>query len=63
MNYQSSDPLCGRGTLAVGCNPRFEPNCYKKYCLYFYGVQKMILNFDLKLLVVDLMSHDWMWSK
>ena len=34
-----------------------------KYCLYFYGVQKMILNFDLKLLVVDLMSRSWMWSK
>ena len=35
----------------------------KKNCLYFYGVQKMILNFDLKLLVVDLMSRSWMWSK
>ena len=31
--------------------------------LYFYGIQKMILNFDLKFLVVDLMSRSWMWSK
>ena len=23
----------------------------------------MILKFDLKLVVVDLMSHSWMWSK
>ena len=23
----------------------------------------MILKFDLKLVVVDLMSHNWMWSK
>ena len=29
MNYESFDPLCGRGTEAVGCNPRLEPNGYK----------------------------------
>ena len=64
MNYESSDPPCGRGTKAIECNPRLELNDYKKKdCLYFCGVQKMILNFDLKLIVVDLMSRSWMWSK
>ena len=29
----------------------------------FYSVQKMILKFDLKLVVVDLMSNYWMWRK
>ena len=26
-------------------------------------LKKLILKFDLKLVVVDLMSHCWMWSK
>ena len=34
-----------------------------KNCLYIYSVKKMILKFDLKLVVVDLMSHCWMLSK
>ena len=28
MNYESSDPLFDRGTEAVGCNSRLEPNGY-----------------------------------
>ena len=31
--------------------------------LFIYSVQKMILKFDLNLVVVDLVSHGWMWSK
>ena len=31
--------------------------------LYIYSGQKMSLKFDLKLVVVDLMSHYWRWSK
>ena len=31
--------------------------------LFIYSVQKMILKFDLNLVVVDLMSHGWMWRK
>ena len=48
----------------VGCIPDSSPMAIeKKYCLFIYSVQKMILKFDLKLVVVDLMSHCWMWSK
>ena len=48
----------------LGVIPDSSPTVIeKKYFLYIYNVQKMILNFDLKLVVVDLMSHCWMWSK
>ena len=35
---------------------------FKRLFIYLY-CSKMILKFDLKLVVVDLMSHCWMWSK
>ena len=47
--------MCSSNILQASDNP--------PHCLYIYSVQKMILKFDLKLVVVDLMSHCWMWSK
>ena len=49
----------------LGVIPDSSPTVIKKKknCLYIYSVQKMNLKFDLKLVVVDLMSHCWMWSK
>ena len=48
----------------LGVIPDSSPTVIEKnYCLYIYSVQKMILKFDFEIVVVDLMSHYWMWSK
>ena len=63
MNYEALILCVVEVRRRLGVIPDSSPTVIKKYYLYFCGVQKMILNFDLKLFVVYLMSRSWMWSK